>query len=147
MTSAAVAEQAAPAAAHVRPPGGRVHQHVAKPWGEEIVLHRGDGEVQKILRVRAGHRLSLQYHRRKRETLILLKGLAWLSVGPDAAHLRTDPLSPGLPVTIAPRTVHRISAPRGPAVLLEIATNAPDEGEDIVRLSDDYGRVPASARR
>lgn len=146
MTSAAVAGQAAPAAAPVRP-GGRAHQHVAKPWGEEIVLHRGDGEVQKILRIRAGHRLSLQYHRRKRETLILLKGLACLSVGPDAAHLHTDPLSPGLPVTIAPRTVHRISAPRGPAVLLEIATNAPDEGEDIVRLSDDYGRVPASPRR
>ena len=146
MTSAAVAEQTAPAAATERA-GGREHQHVAKPWGEEIVLHRGDGEVQKILRVRAGHRLSLQYHRRKRETLILLKGVAWLSVGSDAAHLRTDPLSPGLPVTIAPRTVHRISAPRGSAVLLEIATNAPDEGEDIVRLSDDYGRVPASAHR
>lgn len=146
MTTAAVAEQAASVAASGRP-RGRAHQHVAKPWGEEIVFHRRDGEVQKILRVRAGHRLSLQYHRRKRETLILLEGLAWLSVGPDAAHLRTDPLSQGLPVTIAPRTLHRISAPRGPAVLLEIATNAPDEGEDIVRLSDDYGRVSASARR
>jgi len=37
--------------------------------------------------------------------------------------------------------IHRLSAGSAGADILEIASRAPDDAEDIVRLADDYGRV------
>lgn len=147
MRTAVAAERASGIVASLECQGGPGGERIAKPWGEEVVIRSDAGEVHKLLHIRAGQRLSLQYHRRKRETLILIEGAARLCVGPDAGQLRTEPLSPGLPVTIAPRTLHRLSAPHGPAVLLEIAMNAPAGEDDVVRLADDYGRAGDPARR
>lgn len=119
-------------------------RRIAKPWGEELILGREGGELRKILRISAGRRLSLQYHRRKRETVTLLAGGAVLTIGEDAEHLRDLPLSAGEPVTIAPLAVHRFRAGGRGAVLLEVATDAPDEAEDVIRLADDYGRADAA---
>lgn len=147
MTATVVAEHACEIVASLECQCGPGGERIPKPWGEEIVLRSSAGEVHKLLRIRAGQRLSLQYHRRKRETLILLEGAARLCVGPDAGQLRTEQLLPGLPVTISPRMLHRLSAPDGPAVLLEIAMNAPAGEDDVVRLADDYGRAGDPARR
>ena len=119
-------------------------RRIAKPWGEELILSRGGGELRKILRIRPGRRLSLQYHRRKRETLTLLAGAAVLTIGGDPDHLRDIPLEAGEPVEIAPLSIHRFRAGGGGAVLLEVATDAPGDAEDVIRLADDYGRADAA---
>ena len=114
---------------------------IAKPWGEELILRRTPQRVIKTLRLRPRQRLSLQFHRRKQETLLLLRGSAELTLGADLASLHTRPLAPAAPHTVPPGCIHRLSAGAAGADILEIADRLPDDAEDIVRLADDYGRA------
>ena len=117
---------------------------VVKPWGREIWYADHSAYAGKVLEVRAGKRLSLQYHERKTETLYLLSGrvklvFAPLASGADPAAL-TPPApfdwTPGQAVHIPVRTIHRFEAVED-SVLLEVST--PDL-TDVVRLQDDFQR-------
>ena len=119
---------------------------VEKPWGREIWFADQAAYAGKILEVKKGHRLSLQYHERKTETLHLLSGKVLLtlrSIAADetpSAALATpadqQAWLPGQSVHIPPRTIHRFEALED-SVLLEVST--PDL-TDVVRLQDDYAR-------
>lgn len=113
---------------------------IRKPWGEEIVLSRSHGGLCKLLRIRGGERLSLQYHRRKRETLLVLRGRVQLTLGGSPEALRSRAIEPGCRVAIPPGAIHRVEALEDDAELLEFAFGG-GGAEDIVRLADDYGRA------
>lgn len=113
------------------PEGLRIPQIVDKPWGREIWYADEDVYAGKILCVKAGHRLSEQYHVRKKETLMVLDGQVEILLAG-----RTTTGIPGIAFTIEPNTVHRFSAVQD-SVLLEVST--PDL-DDVVRISDDYRR-------
>jgi mannose-6-phosphate isomerase-like protein (cupin superfamily) len=123
-----------------------VPKSVEKPWGREIWYGDQPAYAGKVLEVKAGKRLSLQYHERKTETLFLLSGRVKLTYRPLLAgemHA-TAPVTaeheiiwtPGLAVHIPVRTIHRFEALED-SVLLEVST--PDL-TDVVRLQDDYAR-------
>lgn len=114
---------------------------ISKPWGEELILRRTSSAVVKALRIMPEQRLSLQYHRRKRETLMLLSGHAVLTLGPSVEMLQEIALDEGERQEVEAEMVHRLSAGASGADILEIASRLPDDEEDIVRLADDYGRV------
>ena len=116
-------------------------ERISKPWGEELILERTATTVVKALRIRANRRLSLQFHRRKRETLMLLSGDAVLIVGSSFDTLQDVALREGERHEIEAGVIHRLSAGLSGADILEIASRVPDDEEDIVRLADDYGRV------
>ena len=40
---------------------------VEKPWGHEIIWANSDRIAGKVLYIKKGHRLSLQYHEKKEE--------------------------------------------------------------------------------
>ncbi len=105
---------------------------VEKPWGREIWYAHTDRYAGKVLEVKAGHRLSLQKHQIKEETLYLLSGRVKLTYGDREYDWR-----PGQFIHIPPGTVHRFEAIED-AVLLEVSTPHLD---DVVRLEDDYRRV------
>ena len=105
---------------------------VEKPWGREIWYAHTEQYAGKVLEVKAGHRLSLQKHRIKEETLYLLSGRARLTYGD-----RTYDWEPGQAVHIPPDTVHRFEALED-LVLLEVSTPHLD---DVIRLEDDYHRT------
>lgn len=105
---------------------------VAKPWGREIWWAHAPKYVGKLLIIEKGKRLSLQYHRKKHETIYTLKGRWRLILGKSASLQR-----PGGVTVIPPRTVHRFEAPYGRVTLLEVST---PEVWDVVRLADDYKR-------
>ncbi len=116
-------------------------RHVEKPWGHELwYAHTGE-YAGKILFVRAGHRLSLQYHREKDETSYLQSGQLLLlqGSGPDALSERV--LEPGEAWRNEPGTVHTIEAITD-ATVLEVSTPQLD---DVVRLQDRYGRAAPDA--
>jgi len=121
-------------------------ERIAKPWGEELILDRSVDTVVKMLRIEPGRRLSLQFHRHKHETLMLLSGTAILTVGPSTDRLRDTLLAPGSPVAIEPPTIHRVEAGSDGADILEVASRLQGDDDDIVRLADDYGRVPLLER-
>lgn len=108
---------------------------VEKPWGHELIWARTDRYVGKILHLKAGHAMSCQYHTRKDETMHVLRGEVVLRIGPpDRLEART--LSAGQSVHIPAGTVHHLEA-RADTDILEAST---PELDDIVRLSDRYGR-------
>jgi mannose-6-phosphate isomerase-like protein (cupin superfamily) len=110
---------------------------VEKPWGYELIWAHTERYVGKILHIEAGHALSLQYHRRKDETLYLLAGTLELEIGDDERNLQSMALQPGESVHMWPGRRHRLSA-RTTCDVLEVST---PELDDVVRLADRYGRV------
>src|SRR4029077_9366017 len=84
--------------------------HVPKPWGEEVLFAHTGRYAGKILRIRAGESLSLQYHERKEETLYLYQGSLRLLL-PDAPPQKRDQtLEPGSAVHLPAKTRHRMEA-------------------------------------
>jgi mannose-6-phosphate isomerase len=120
-----------------RPAGPLEPVHVAKPWGYEILWARTDRYVGKILHVRAGESLSLQYHERKEETMRVLAGTLVLEVGSEGEARRTVRLGPGEGWHLPPGTRHRVTAVDD-VDIVEVST---PELDDVVRLEDRYGRV------
>ena len=110
---------------------------VEKPWGYELIWAHTGRYVGKILHVRAGQALSLQYHRSKDETIHLLAGRLELQTGEGSA-LETRLLRPGESFHIPPGLRHRFIA-LDDSDVLEAST---PELDDVVRLEDRYGRAP-----
>jgi mannose-6-phosphate isomerase-like protein (cupin superfamily) len=105
-----------------------------KPWGHELLFALAPGKYAgKILVIEKGKRLSLQYHRRKHESLCVLRGKLTLRLG-----RRTVVAGPGRAFAVPPGTVHRFAARQGRVTLLEVSTT---ELDDVVRLQDDFGRT------
>jgi mannose-6-phosphate isomerase-like protein (cupin superfamily) len=114
---------------------------VDKPWGNEEIFAETEAYVGKILSIRAGEALSLQYHEHKEETLRVLDGRLELMVGPSRDELATHVLGSGAVFHIDPGTLHRMVAVTD-CRLLEVSTTQLD---DVVRLEDRYGRQGTSA--
>lgn len=106
-----------------------------KPWGHERILHSDDTCVVKQIYVKAGHRLSLQYHKEKIETMFLVGGMGYIQLGDSQVPFRMNKL---IPVLIEPHRVHRLmAAPDQDCLVIEVSST---ELSDVVRLEDDYGR-------
>ena len=142
---------------------------VPKPWGHETIWAKTDRYVGKILHIKAGHALSVQYHRQKDETVYLLSGVMkyWVQTGttghrPQATGVPSRTAGTGeTPVAsrqaipdltdvhlkvgdsfrITPGTIHYMEAVTDCDVL-EVST---PELDDVVRLKDRYGREGTSA--
>ena len=114
---------------------------VPKPWGEERIFAETDRYAGKLLVIRQGESLSYQYHDRKDETIHVLDGVLGLQLERDgeSADLR---LAPGETFHVTPGTRHRMYAPNGPCLLVEVST---PELDDVVRLEDRYGRAGTTA--
>ncbi len=110
-------------------------KRVEKPWGWELWWAVTDRYVGKVIHVRAGEALSLQYHQRKKESMLFWEGEGVLTLGD--AERRVRPMEA---VTIEPGTVHRIRAITD-LTFMEVST---PEVDDVVRLADDYGRAASS---
>lgn len=114
-------------------------RRVDKPWGHEIIYAHTERYAGKILFVRAGERLSLQFHRRKEETIYVLSGSLDFVVE-ERGELVTRVLSAGEAFHIPPGTRHRMIARED----TQIAEVSSPELDDVVRLEDVYGRAGAS---
>lgn len=120
---------------------GHAPRRVEKPWGWELVWAEADAYVGKLLFVRAGEALSLQYHERKDESWLVQEGRARLELGDVGGDLETIEIEPGDALRYRPRTVHRVTALED-LLVIEVSTT---ELDDVVRLEDRYGREGTSA--
>lgn len=111
-------------------------RRVEKPWGHEIIYAANDKYAGKILVLKAGERLSLQYHVKKEETIYLLSGELELCVEEGGA-LVSRRLEPGEAYHIAPGVRHRMIG----VTDCQIAEVSTPELDDVVRLEDSYGRA------
>jgi quercetin dioxygenase-like cupin family protein len=113
---------------------------VEKPWGYEHLWAVTDQYVGKLLHVRKGHRLSLQFHREKDESCYLMYGRVRLLKGPTVDQLTAQELGPGAYWRNQPGELHWLEALQD-SDILEASTHQLD---DVVRVRDDYGRVDGS---
>jgi len=114
----------------------RLPQKTEKPWGFELLYARTPRYVGKIIFVKQGHRLSLQYHEKKDESMYIYQGKALMEMEGSDGEMVSAVAEPGYCVRIPPFTKHRIQAIED-TTLLEVST---PELEDVVRVEDDYGR-------
>ncbi|HME92086.1 MAG TPA: cupin domain-containing protein, partial [Myxococcaceae bacterium] len=111
-------------------------ERVDKPWGYELIWAKTDRYVGKLLHIRKGHKLSLQYHERKDESMYLITGRLVLVVDEGKGLVEVE-MKPGDSRHIQPLTRHRMIAVTD-CELVEVST--PELG-DVVRLEDAYGRA------
>ena len=112
-------------------------ERVEKPWGYELIWAKTDEYVGKVLFVRAGESLSLQFHNEKDESWYILDGRAELELGEAGqAVTNSEVVARGAAFRFRPGTVHRVRAVED-TTILEVSTPQLD---DIVRLEDSYGR-------
>jgi mannose-6-phosphate isomerase-like protein (cupin superfamily) len=116
-------------------------RRVEKPWGWELVWAETESYVGKLLHVRAGQALSLQYHEVKDESWLVQEGRARLEFGEVDGELKTVEIANGDAFRFRPRTVHRVTAVED-TLVIEVSTN---HLADVVRLEDRYGREGTSA--
>ena len=116
-------------------------RRVEKPWGHEMIWAETDRYVGKIISIEPGKRLSLQYHERKDESLIVIKGTLRLHLEGDSGEIEVHDLGPGEHSRVRVGRRHRFEALDEPVELVEVST---PELDDVVRLEDDYSREGTS---
>jgi mannose-6-phosphate isomerase len=115
---------------------------VEKPWGHELIWAVTERYVGKLLFVKAGESLSLQFHRVKDESWFVHQGRVKLELGSAGdAMLKQEVVGPGEAFRFRAGTVHRVTALED-TTILEVST---PELDDVVRLEDRYGREGTSA--
>jgi mannose-6-phosphate isomerase len=117
-------------------------RRVDKPWGYELIWALTDRYCGKVLFVKAGHSLSLQFHREKDEAWLVQSGRAKLELGEAGdSMLNEEIVCAGAAFHYTPGTVHRVTALED-TTIVEVST---PELDDVVRLEDAYGRQGTSA--
>lgn len=109
-------------------------KYIEKPWGHELLIALTDKYAGKILYVKKGHRISLQYHQFKDETIYVAEGGVTVQLNGDDNSVF---LPIGCSIHIEPNTHHRIYALTD-SLIIEVST---PELDDVIRIQDDYERT------
>jgi mannose-6-phosphate isomerase len=115
-------------------------RRVEKPWGHELIWAVTDRYVGKVLHIKAGEKLSLQYHRRKDETVMVWSGRMRFEHFQEGEQPQFKEMGPGDAFHVTPGLRHRMIAVEDTDVF-EVSTT---ELDDVVRLEDAYGREGTS---
>lgn len=108
-----------------------------RPWGEYKILEDSDECKVKRISVFPGSRLSYQYHHRREEVWILVKGSGIVTVEDEIRAV-----SKGSIVHIKKEQKHRIeNTGEENLEFIEVQLGEYFGEDDIIRLQDDYNRI------
>jgi len=117
---------------------GWVIEHADRPWGAYTVLAEAEDFKVKTLEVRPGQRLSYQKHARRAEHWLVVGGEGVVTLDGNSIDVRR-----GDAVDVPAGAAHRIQSTGSvPLVFVEVQLGDYFGEDDILRLDDDYGRVP-----
>lgn len=109
-----------------------------RPWGSFTEFTENLPSTVKIIKVQPDQELSLQYHHNREEFWFIISGSGTATIGDKEISVKEND------ICYAPKeTNHRIKANDEVLTFLEISIGNFDE-EDIVRVSDDYGRIDSN---
>jgi mannose-1-phosphate guanylyltransferase/mannose-1-phosphate guanylyltransferase/mannose-6-phosphate isomerase len=114
----------------------RSHPIVYRPWGSFRSIHNGERVQVKHIVVNPGGKLSLQFHRKRAEHWVIVRGIATVTRGSETLTLHEDE-STYIPLGMPHRLENHGTQPLH---LIEVQTGSYLGEDDIVRLDDSYGR-------
>ena len=107
-----------------------------RPWGRYFVLQDESNFKIKRIEVEPGQRLSYQYHNKRSETWIVIKGTALVTINDNIKDYKE-----GETVIIPLKAKHRVeNKSNSLLIFIEVQTGSYFGEDDIIRLNDDYGR-------
>ena len=111
---------------------------VERPWGTYEIITKGNGFQVKRLIINPDSRLSLQWHRHRDETWVIVRGVAEIEVNKNKKNLGR-----GENIFVARTISHRIKniSVVEPLEIIEVQTGDYLGEDDIERVEDDYGRI------
>ena len=83
-------------------------QKIEKPWGFELLFAHNTKYAGKVIFVKKGHRLSLQYHEKKDECLYLQDGKARVHIEEPDGQTEERIVEAGQRIPVPPHTRHRL---------------------------------------
>jgi mannose-1-phosphate guanylyltransferase len=112
------------------------HRKVYRPWGYFDSLDSGENFQVKRILVNPGAKLSLQKHKQRAEHWIIIKGIAFITIGENTFQLKENES------TYIPKgEIHRLeNHGKKPLEIIEIQTGTYIGEDDIIRLEDYYKR-------
>jgi mannose-1-phosphate guanylyltransferase len=116
----------------------QIHIEEERPWGCFTVLEASETYKVKRIVVSPGKRLSLQKHQYRSEHWVVVTGEALVTVGNEQKRLQ-----PNQSVYIPLGEIHRIENPgEADLVIIEVQCGTYTGEDDIIRLQDDFARIP-----
>lgn len=114
----------------------KTHDIIKRPWGSyQVLLWAKHYKIKKV-RVAPGRRLSFQYHLKRSEHWIVVKGQALVTNSSGQYLLMT-----GQSLYVPKKEAHRLQNPgRRILEIIEIQQGNYLGEDDIVRLNDDFKR-------
>jgi mannose-1-phosphate guanylyltransferase len=117
-------------------PEFKFHREVFRPWGSYDSIDHGERFQVKHITVNPGEKLSVQMHHHRAEHWIVVSGTAKVTLG-EQTLLISENESTYIPIG----EVHALENPgKIPLELIEVQSGSYLGEDDIVRLSDRYGR-------
>ena len=108
-----------------------------RPWGEYFVIDQGECYKVKRITVYPGGKLSLQYHNYRSEHWTIVSGKGSVKIGN-----KNIIVGPNESVYIDKKEIHTIeNMENNELVLIEVQHGKILEENDIIRISDIYGRI------
>ena len=108
-----------------------------RPWGEYVVIDQGDCFKVKRITVYPGGKLSLQYHNHRSEHWTIVSGIGSVKAGKRSKIIRSNES-----IYIDKKEIHSIeNSYDKELVFIEVQHGKILEENDIVKLSDIYGRL------
>jgi mannose-1-phosphate guanylyltransferase/mannose-6-phosphate isomerase len=118
-------------------PEPQQHSTCHRPWGNYRTVDAGDRFQVKRITVKPGAKLSLQKHYHRAEHWVVVRGTAIVQCGEDRRLLRENES-----IYIPIGAEHRLENPGKLMLeLIEVQSGGYLGEDDIVRLSDTYGRA------
>lgn|SRR3989338_5543216 len=107
-----------------------------RPWGHYVILHREPGIQVKRIEVDPGKRFSLQTHKQRSESWVVIAGEGLATIGK-----KEIPVGKSSYLDIPVGEIHRLeNTGKSPLVFIEVQFGDYLGEDDIVRLADDFGR-------
>jgi len=116
----------------------RLEKDFRRPWGGFIKFIDNKPFTVKILQIKKGESLSLQFHKLRREFWYLISGKIKVTIGKDLKSLKKKILKEGEYTFVPRKFLHQIEGIKNSKVL-EISTGKVKENDEI-RIEDKYGR-------
>jgi len=114
-----------------------LHREVHRPWGKYDSVDKGARHKVKRITVNPGAKLSVQMHHHRAEHWVVVTGTAKVTKG-EETFLLSENESTYIPIGV----VHALENPgKEPLEIIEIQSGDYLGEDDIVRLSDVYGRA------